>query len=56
MSDMLTVEQLDVAYGDFQVLWQAELRVAAGEIVAVLGPNGADKSTLMNPISRHPAR
>jgi branched-chain amino acid transport system ATP-binding protein len=51
MSDMLTVEGLDVAYGDFQVLWQAEMRVAAGEIVAVLGPNGAGKSTLMNTIS-----
>jgi branched-chain amino acid transport system ATP-binding protein len=48
---MLTVEALDVAYGDFQVLWGAELRVNAGEIVAVLGPNGAGKSTLMNTIS-----
>jgi branched-chain amino acid transport system ATP-binding protein len=51
MSAMLTVEALDVAYGDFQVLWQAELRVDEGEIVAVLGPNGAGKSTLMNTIS-----
>jgi branched-chain amino acid transport system ATP-binding protein len=48
---MLTVEGLDVAYGDFQVLWGAELRVAPGEIVSVLGPNGAGKSTLMNTIS-----
>jgi branched-chain amino acid transport system ATP-binding protein len=48
---MLTVEGLDVAYGDFQVLWGAELRVNEGEIVAVLGPNGAGKSTLMNTIS-----
>jgi branched-chain amino acid transport system ATP-binding protein len=48
---MLTVEGLDVAYGDFQVLWGAELRVDHGEIVAVLGPNGAGKSTLMNTIS-----
>jgi len=48
---MLTVEGLDVAYGDFQVLWAAELRVGAGEIVCVLGPNGAGKSTLMNTIS-----
>ena len=47
----LAVERLDVAYGDFQVLWQAELAVAAGEIVAVLGPNGAGKSTLVNAIS-----
>ena len=51
MSALLTVDALDVAYGDFQVLWQAELRVDEGEIVAVLGPNGAGKSTLMNTIS-----
>jgi branched-chain amino acid transport system ATP-binding protein len=48
---MLTVEELDVAYGDFQVLWQAAMHVAEGEIVALLGPNGAGKSTLMNTIS-----
>ncbi len=47
----LTVEALDVAYGDFQVLWEAAMEVAEGEIVAVLGPNGAGKSTLMNTIS-----
>jgi branched-chain amino acid transport system ATP-binding protein len=51
MAALLTVEDLDVAYGDFQVLWQVALRVAEGEIVAVLGPNGAGKSTLMNTIS-----
>jgi branched-chain amino acid transport system ATP-binding protein len=48
---LLTVEGLDVAYGDFQVLWGAELQVGQGEIVTVLGPNGAGKSTLMNTIS-----
>jgi branched-chain amino acid transport system ATP-binding protein len=48
---LLTVEALDVAYGEFQVLWGAELRVAQGEIVCVLGPNGAGKSTLMNTVS-----
>jgi branched-chain amino acid transport system ATP-binding protein len=48
---LLTVEGLDVAYGEFQVLWGAELSVNEGEIVAVLGPNGAGKSTLMNTIS-----
>ena len=51
MSTMLSVERLDVAYGEFQVLWGAELSVANGEIVAVLGPNGAGKSTLVNTIS-----
>ena len=47
----LEVEQIDVAYGDFQVLWQASRHVGEREIVAVLGPNGAGKSTLMNTIS-----
>jgi branched-chain amino acid transport system ATP-binding protein len=47
----LSVESLDVAYGDFQVLWEAALAVRAGEIVAVLGPNGAGKSTLVNTVS-----
>jgi branched-chain amino acid transport system ATP-binding protein len=51
VSVMLSVEGLDVAYSEFQVLWQAGVRVDAGEIVAVLGPNGAGKSTLMNTIS-----
>ena len=47
----LSVDALDVAYGDFQVLWEASLHVGPGEIVAVLGPNGAGKSTLVNTIS-----
>src|SRR6185436_19403619 len=51
LSPMLSVDGLDVAYGDFQVLWQAAMHVGEGEIVAVLGPNGAGKSTLMNSIS-----
>jgi branched-chain amino acid transport system ATP-binding protein len=48
---LLEVEALDVAYGDFQVLWEAAMRVGDGEIVAVLGPNGAGKSTLVNTVS-----
>ncbi len=48
---LLVAEGLDVAYGDFQVLWDARLQVQAGEIVCLLGPNGAGKSTLMNTLS-----
>lgn len=51
MTPLLEVEGLDVAYGDFQVLWEAHLTVAEGEIACVLGPNGAGKSTLMNTVS-----
>ncbi|HWC01857.1 MAG TPA: ABC transporter ATP-binding protein [Methylomirabilota bacterium] len=48
---MLRVEGLDVAYGDFQVLWEVAIHVEQAEIVCLLGPNGAGKSTLMNTIS-----
>jgi branched-chain amino acid transport system ATP-binding protein len=51
VNSQLILEALDVAYGDFQVLWEASLQVGAGEIVAILGPNGAGKSTLVNTIS-----
>jgi branched-chain amino acid transport system ATP-binding protein len=48
---LLAVESLQVAYGDFQVLWDVSIRAEANEIVCLLGPNGAGKSTLMNTIS-----
>jgi branched-chain amino acid transport system ATP-binding protein len=48
---VLTVEALEVAYGEFQVLWDVSLRAGAGEIVCLLGPNGAGKSTLMSTVS-----
>jgi branched-chain amino acid transport system ATP-binding protein len=48
---LLSVERLQVAYGDFQVLWDVSMRAEANEIVCLLGPNGAGKSTLMNTIS-----
>jgi branched-chain amino acid transport system ATP-binding protein len=51
MPALLNVESLDVAYGDYQILWEAALRVEEREIVCLLGPNGAGKSTLMNTIS-----
>ena len=47
MSDaLLSVEDVDVAYGDAQVLFGVSLDVAVGGAVAVLGPNGAGKSSL----------
>ncbi|HMH54293.1 MAG TPA: ATP-binding cassette domain-containing protein, partial [Candidatus Acidoferrum sp.] len=48
---LLATENIDVAYGDFQVLWDVSAHVDEGEIVALLGPNGAGKSTLMNTVS-----
>jgi branched-chain amino acid transport system ATP-binding protein len=49
---LLEARGLGVAYGDFQVLWDASIVAEKGEIVCLLGPNGSGKSTLMNSLSR----
>lgn len=48
---MLSVQALEVAYGDFQVLWGVSIEVGAEEVVCLLGPNGAGKSTILNAIT-----
>jgi branched-chain amino acid transport system ATP-binding protein len=48
---LLEVERLDAFYGDFQALFSVSMRVAAGDIVAVIGANGAGKSTLLASIA-----
>ena len=48
---LLEVDGLEVAYGDYQVVWGVSLGVAAGESVALLGPNGSGKSTVVNTIT-----
>lgn len=48
---MLKVENIDVAYGDLQVLWDVSFTVQEGELLALLGANGAGKTTILNTIS-----
>jgi branched-chain amino acid transport system ATP-binding protein len=48
---VLQVDGLGSAYGRIQALRNACLRVAAGEIVALVGSNGAGKTTLLRAIS-----
>jgi branched-chain amino acid transport system ATP-binding protein len=48
---MLTIRNLDVAYGAVAVLRRVSLHVNAGQIVALVGANGAGKTTLLKAIT-----
>ncbi len=48
---MLKVSGIDVFYGDVQVLWDVSFHVDEGEVVALIGANGAGKSTTLRTIS-----
>ena len=48
---MLSVENLDLFYGDAQALDGVSLEVPQGEIVAIVGANGAGKSSLIRTIA-----
>ena len=48
---ILEIEDLTVSYGAVNAVRGASLRVAAGEVVALIGANGAGKSTILNTLS-----
>ncbi len=48
---LLEVRGIDVYYGDVQVLWDLTFSVGKAEIVALIGANGAGKSTTLKTIS-----
>jgi branched-chain amino acid transport system ATP-binding protein len=52
LSNLLELRQLSFSYSDLRVLWDVDLEVRAGEIVTVVGSNGAGKSTTLKNVSR----
>jgi branched-chain amino acid transport system ATP-binding protein len=48
---ILEIESLDLFYGDAQALDRVSLSVAQGELVAIVGANGAGKSSLIRTIA-----
>lgn len=51
MSEIITVENLTVAFGKLKVLDSLSMGVQQGEVLGVIGPNGAGKTTLLNALS-----
>lgn len=48
---LLEVDKIDVFYDEVQALWEVSLQVNEGEVVCIIGANGAGKSTTLNTIS-----
>lgn len=52
MDAKLSVENVNLFYGDFQALHNINMHIAPQEITAFIGPSGCGKSTLLKSINR----
>jgi branched-chain amino acid transport system ATP-binding protein len=49
--NILTVKNLDVAYGDVQVVYEVSLEIRPQELIGLVGGNGSGKSTILRVVS-----
>src|SRR5262249_40197498 len=50
MSEALALSQVDALYGESHVLHEVSFSLSAGKVLALLGRNGAGKTTCMNTV------
>ncbi len=50
MTALLEISSMRAWYGDFQALFGIDFKIAEGEVIAVIGANGAGKSTFLKSI------
>jgi len=48
----IETEQLNLWYGDFQALFDIELRITQGKITSLIGPSGCGKTTFLRTVNR----
>ena len=52
MSDIMTVQGLDLWYGDHQALHDINMNIPEKSITALIGPSGCGKSTFLKTLNR----
>jgi branched-chain amino acid transport system ATP-binding protein len=48
---VLAIKKVSTFYGKIQALWEVSFEIREGEIIALVGANGAGKTTVLNTIS-----
>ncbi|MBN1582738.1 MAG: ATP-binding cassette domain-containing protein, partial [Anaerolineae bacterium] len=52
MSNIIQVQDLNVAYGDHRVIHDVSVNIPVRQITAIIGPSGCGKTTLLRSMCR----